>query len=508
MTKLIQIGYNPATAKLYNADDEAKTIVSSMLSYHVDGFEFTNAFKEHRWDGRSTFFDWKSGTFPRGFVDEVEAALQARGYTVQRVCKPLPEPLGPTVPKVDAFGESERYDYQMKTVNELVRRGVMIARIATGGGKSRIAKLATARINRNTLFVTTRKALMYQMMRAYEASGFEVGVMGDGEWDNKYQVNVAMIQTLVARLKEPEPGDNSAAALRQHRIRRQTIAFLETVEFIIGEEAHEAGGNSYYDLLRYCKKAEYRLALTATPFMRDSEESNMRLKAAFGPIGIEVSEETLIKRGILAKPYFKYVDCAAPKGLRKTTPYARAVELGIVENDIRNKAIIREVLMAAQYGLTSMILVARKQHGDTLLKYCKAVNLRAEYIFGDKDQDARDRALSKLAKGEIDVLIGTNILDVGVDVPAVGMVVLAGGGKAEVALRQRIGRGLREKKSGPNVCFIVDFLDAINTTLRKHAYSRQQIVEQTKGFGENILSIGQDFDYERLGFRKPSLVMA
>ncbi|MBH8434009.1 hypothetical protein I8Q59_09430, partial [Acinetobacter baumannii] len=44
-----------------------------------------------------------------------------------------------------------------------------------------------------------------------------------------------------------------------------------------------------------------------------------------------------------------------------------------------------------------------------------------------------------------------DLLDGGVDVPAVGLIILAGGGKAEVALRQRIGRGLRAKKFGPNV---------------------------------------------------------
>jgi superfamily II DNA or RNA helicase len=497
---IIRIGYNPVTAKLYGADDDVKVIVSTLLSFHVDGYEFTDAFKSHRWDGRSNFFNWNAATFPRGFVDDVETALAARGYTVQRICHPLPVPEGPVIPKVDAFGEQPRYDYQMKTVETLLKRGVMIARIATGGGKSRIAKLATARINRPTLFVTTRKPLMYQMKKTYEASGFTVGMMGDGEWEPNPMLNVAMIQTLILRLAEPEDGDNSAAAMRQHRIRTKTIAYLETVEFIIGEEAHEAGGNSYYDVLQYCRKAAYRLALTATPFMRDSEESNMRLKAAFGAIGIEVSEKLLIDRGILARPIFRYVASESPRRLKRSTGYARAVELGIVENLFRNTDIVNIVKQSAVYGLTSMILVMRKQHGEFLLEMLKAAGLRAEYIHGDKNQDAREKALGRLERGEIDALIGTNILDVGVDVPAVGVIILAGGGKAEVQLRQRIGRGLREKKSGPNVCLVVDFNDAMNNHLRGHAYSRRQIVEQTPGFAENVLETDQDFDYTGLGF--------
>lgn len=497
---LVQIGYNPVTAKLYGADDEVRLIVSTALSYHVEGYEFTEAHKSRGWDGRSTMFNWNAGTFPRGFVDEIESILIAHGYAVQRVCKPLPLPEGPIDPVVDTFGNDKRYDYQMETVRQLEQRGVMIARIATGGGKSRITKLATARINRPTLFVTTRKSLMYQMKRSFETSGFEVGVMGDGEWEPNKHLNVAMIQTLVTRLKEPEKGDNSADAMRQHRLRTRTIEYLSTVEFIVGEEAHEASGNSYFEVLRHCRKAEYRLALTATPFMKTAEESNMRLKAAFGSIGIEVSEEKLINRGILAKPYFKFINVPPPKGLRRGTGYARAVDIGITHNTPRNEAIVADVAMAARWGLTSMILVMRRDHGEALLAPLRAKGLRVEYIHGDKDEDQRVRALGKLQSGQLDCLIGTNILDVGVDVPAVGMVVIAGGGKAEVQLRQRIGRGLREKKTGPNVCLIVDFVDETNNHLRKHSYSRREIIEQTPGFCDNIIPFNQDFDYAALGF--------
>lgn len=507
MTKLIQIGFNPVVAKLYGADDRAKVIVSTMLSYMVDGAEFTDAYKNRGWDGRSTFFNYNAATFPRGFVDDVEAKLQIEGYTVQRVCKPLPAPLGSSNPKVDEFPEDPRYDYQLETVNQLLKRGVMIARVATGGGKSRIAKLTYARINRPTLFVTTRTVLMHQMRRSFEEAGFECGVMGDGDWDPNPDLNVAMIQTLMKRLEEPEEHDNSAAAMRQRRIRAKTITFLETVEVVIGEEAHEAGGNSYFAFLNHCRKAEYRLALTATPFMRDSQEANMRLKAAFGPIGIEISEKLLIDRGILARPIFKFIDCDAPKGLRKTTPYARAVELGIVENEIRNKKALYEAVRAVRhYGLNVMILVQRKKHGVILRDALRKLSVRAEYLLGENNTASRDAALQKMRDCELDVLIGTTILDVGVDVPAIGMMILLGGGKAEVAHRQRIGRGLRAKKTGPNVCLVVDFRDSPNKHLIKHAAERRAIVELTPGFAENILADNDDFDYVSLGFGRSHAV--
>lgn len=502
MSRIVQIGYNPVTAKIFRGTDKSKLLTSTVVSYYVDGYEHMQAFQSKSWNGMSSFYDWEKDTFPRGFVEMVEAELRGKGYTVQIVSKDTPPPLGPEKPVVDSFGYIPRYDYQWETVEQLVNRGQMIARVATGGGKSRIAKMAHARIGRPTLFITTRKQLMYQMKRSFEAAGWKCGVLGDSLWEPNDMLNVAMVPTLMSRLTEPEPKDKSLEADRQRRLRKETIEFLGKVEFLIGEEAHESGSDSYFDALKHCRKAAYRLALTATPFMRASAEDNMRLQASFGGIGIEVSEKLLIDRGILARPIFQYVDIEPPRKLRKTTPWQRAVELGIVENEARNADIVRRTVEAAEHGLTTIALVTRKTHGAKLRDQMREAGLRVVFIFGETDQEKRDKALKLLEEGKLDCLIGSTILDVGVDVPAVGQIILAGGGKAEVALRQRIGRGLREKKVGPNVCLVVDYKDRGNKHLQSHALSRQQIVNETPGFKENILPLGRGFDFGALGFTK------
>jgi superfamily II DNA or RNA helicase len=174
--------------------------------------------------------------------------------------------------------------------------------------------------------------------------------------------------------------------------------------------------------------------------------------------------------------------------------------VGIVQNSLRNKHIVVEAIRAQRYGLTTMILVQRQDHGEIINQMLTKAGVRSRYIFGKHEQTERQAALQALKRGEIDVLIGSTILDVGVDVPAVGMVILAGGGKAEVALRQRIGRGLREKKNGlPNVCFIVDFTDDFNNHLKDHAKQRMHIVKTTEGFAENIVT---DFPFAEVGLRK------
>lgn len=567
---MIQIAYNAVNAKIVGASREAKLEVHRLLSYTVMGAEHMPSFRSGSWNGKSSFFSYERDLFPAGFVDLVSRGLRKAGFEVSLVRNPLPEPLGPERPEVDAFGYSPRYDYQPETIDRLVRHGQIIAQVATGGGKSRICRMAYKRIGRPTLFLTTRGVLMHQMKNAVEDMGEEVAVLGDGEWGIPYTKGdgsegrritkfcVGMVQTLSQRL-ETKTVEGELEALKQRRmgqlskiveevkaeckkrkvpphkvsdeitkaaqlfesrlpspkhdrllieqkverhnkLRDGTRKILERFELVIAEEAHELSGDGFFNVMAACRNANYRLALTATPFMKDDAEANMRLLASCGPVAIRITEKMLIERGILAKPYFKVLKLseeAKPKALGKSTPWQRAYTVGIVNNEDRNRRLCAEVLRARRYGLNALMLVQHKAHGHVLVDMLRGAGARVEFIDGDSSQEERQTQLNALGAGRLDVLVGSTILDVGVDVPALGMVVLAGGGKAEVAMRQRIGRGLREKKNGmPNVAFIVDVYDEHNNHLRGHSAERQEIIKSTPGFAENIVA---DFDYRGLG---------
>lgn len=523
---ILTIAHNAVNAKVSvnggDAPRDIKLLVQEVLSYRVEGAEFSSAFQSHQWDGRSSFFEFAKGIFPAGFVSLVSAKLRKAGHDVRLARRPFPAPLGPKVPKVDSFPDDPRYDYQMQVVDVLERHGQIIAQVATGGGKSRIAKLAYSRIARPTLFLTTRGILMHQMADAMRelVGANRVGVIGDGSWRAVNGFNVGMIQTFAAKLRAPDPSAGPDAWREHEEISAQVRNLLSKFEFVILEEAHEVSSDSFYEIMRHCVNAHYRLSLTATPFMKDSQEANMRLMACSGPVGIIVSEKMLIERGILAKPYFKFVRLedpfpegdldvkdarGKPAGTRrvkllKSTPWPKCYELGVSGGVKRNAMVVYEAKRAVEYGLSVITLVQHKKHGARLQQLMTAAGLRATFIYGENNQAERKAAIAALKDGRIDVLIGSTILDVGVDVPAVGMIIIASAGKAEVAMRQRIGRGLREKKNGmPNVAFIVDFDDWQNNHLKDHARQRRFIIEDTPGFAENIV---RDFDYAGHGFTR------
>lgn len=528
MGSVIRIARNARIAQLVDADAEVKGILQSLLSYRVAGADYSAACRNGDWDGTSTFFDWGPARFPAGFTKPVADELKKRGYHPQIVQKPLPAPRGPERPLIDEFGYTDAYSYQPKAVDVLIKEGQGILQVATGGGKSRICNIAVSRIRRPTLFITTRGVLMYQMKAAFERSmafqlangdrfwkGREVGVIGDGVWSPRGCVTVGMVQTLAARLREPDRSKSKADQLKQAKMREQTLKYLAMVEFVVLEEAHEVGGDSYYAIMDACKNARYRMALTATPFMRDDQESNMRLLSCTGPVLIRVTEKMLIERGVLAKPYFRYhtvgyqpdrdgIELMKEKAITSTrlgrsTQWQRAYKLGVIYNQPRNNLIVQEAVRAASLRLPVMILVLQKSHGKLLEERLKSCGLKAKFVFGESNRETRQSALNDLRDGKIQVLIGSTIMDVGVDVPAVGCVILAGGGKAEVALRQRIGRGLRAKKGVPNVALIIDFIDSANNHLKRHSMERLAIVQNTPGFGENITYGPNDFDFKALG---------
>lgn len=522
---IVEIAHNAVTAKIMgDVSKDVKIEVQKALSYYVDGFSaptisrsgkrlFSSAAQSisratnhsskrfhspsgSSWDGRSSFFRYRDSTFPRGFISLVAKHLSRQGYAVRIKRQRLPEPLGELRAKVDDFAEDRRYEFQHETVNRLLQDGQMIAQIATGGGKSRTARLCVAAIKRKTLFLTTRQLLLTQMARSFKRFKIDpkVGIISGGIWQPSPFVTCAMVQSLLSALKDPV----TAASATQ---------LLKTFEFVILEEAHESSGNSYFEIMNLCSNAHYRLALTATPFMRDSEEANMRLMAVSGSVGIEVTEKQLIDSGVIAQPIIKYVriNNAIETKIKRSMNYQRAYELGIMRNERRNKLIIAEALRARAFSLSVMCLVLRQDHGLILQALAEKAGLRSAFIFGDSSPVERANAMKRLESGDLHLLIGSTIMDVGIDLPAIGMVILAGGGKAEVALRQRIGRGLRSKRPElgiPNLALIVDFFDESNNHLLSHSKSRHSICTSTEGFV--VLPINDDFDLYQLGYRPRS----
>lgn len=110
--------------------------------------------------------------------------------------------------------------------------------------------------------------------------------------------------------------------------------------------------------------------------------------------------------------------------------------------------IYREVLARIERQERSLILTLTKKMAEDLTDYLSGLNLRVKYIHSEIDTFERVEILKSLRSGEIDILIGINLLREGIDLPEVSFIALLDADKigflrSTTSLIQIIGRAAR-----------------------------------------------------------------
>jgi ATP-dependent DNA helicase RecG len=116
--------------------------------------------------------------------------------------------------------------------------------------------------------------------------------------------------------------------------------------------------------------------------------------------------------------------------------------------------------------------------------------LKLAPLHGRQSAELKDETMSAFAKGEIDVLVATTVIEVGVDVPNASMMVIMDADRFGVSqlhqLRGRVGRG-----STPGLCLLVSSADeespamarlnAVSGTLDGFELSRIDLDQRREG---------------------------
>ncbi|MDX5370571.1 MAG: DEAD/DEAH box helicase [Alphaproteobacteria bacterium] len=519
----IIIAISNVAAKLVNADQTAVSIVSDCLSYDVESAKYTAGFKMGTWNGKKTFLKYPDLVFEAGFVPMVKQALTDAGIPVSVHDKRVPVEI-----RADeiALNGIELRDYQIRAIEILEREKRGVLQVATGGGKTEIAIAATRRFGLKTLFLTHKLDLVRQTRKRYhDRLGTHAGQISEGEW-MPAEITVATVQTIMAhwtkiwtvrgskldgaKLEHVETTARGMTESDARRYAKKTLkmvsidhiemkedmtekvrTFLHSIEFLIVDEAHRASGNSFFKIVQECKNAYYRCGLTATPLMKGNREDDLKLIAQTGDVIYRITNNDLIQLGILAQPRFRFVQVdkfPTPGGVYPgKLDYHPIYRIGIVENEERNKLVVRETRSLVMEGRQTVVLVKEIKHGNILYEMMRKNGLKVEWVAGKDNADKRDAALNRLRTGEINVLIASTILDEGLDCDAISGIVLAGGGKSKIALFQRVGRSVRKKKGDTlakigNTARIVDFIDTGDIRLYRHSGERFRSVHTEPGW--------------------------
>jgi superfamily II DNA or RNA helicase len=320
-------------------------------------------------------------------------------------------------------------DYQTQLIEKIrasyaagKRAPLMV--LPTGGGKTLVFADIVARARRKqrrTLIIVHRRELLRQACEKLALAGVPHGIIAAGFDPSPDElVQVCSIQTVVRRL---------------HTLRR--------FDFIVIDEAHHARAETYRALIAAQPQAKI-LGVTATPARLDGQGLGIAHGGPFDDLALGPTTAELIADG-----YLSPARCFGPanrpdlSGVRvRAGDYVPEDAAGVLNTPRITGNAIDEYRQRAD-NQPAIAFCCSIAHAEAVAAAFRAAGYRAAHVSGTTPRDERDRLIAGLGAGAIEVLCSCDLISEGLDVPAVGAVILLRPTKSLVLHRQQIGRGMR-----------------------------------------------------------------
>lgn len=364
---------------------------------------------------------------------------------------------------------------QADALREMLKQPVGTLRMATGVGKTLVGQEIIRRYGVRSIFLVPSKPILNQTIRRFISAfgSTNVGKYGEGRKKHRH-VTVATYQSVF----HSDPGE------------------FDEYDLVIADECHHVPADTYYEVVENrLRNAVYRYGLTADE--ERSDGGTILVEAATGPVVFSYEAPQAIAEGYLAQPTFiiyeihqtegTYIKWITDKdenrindGILQSEAYTGedsfpAYKNWILGNDLLNRKVadLATAFQEDEKGMSVLILIDEKEHGDKLMMYLQPHG--AELVTGDTKNN--EEILARFNARELKILIATSTLGEGADtVPVDVLINLMGGTKT----KQANGRALRNDPGEDGVprkpkCLIIDFDVPICPALHRHAEMREQI---------------------------------
>ena len=324
-----------------------------------------------------------------------------------------------------------------KTREEGFDKGLVVA--ATGIGKTYLAAFDSREYKR-ILFVAHREEILKQAEKSFKnvrpmsERGFFIGTQKDTTKD----IIFASVQSL---------GKNDSLKLFQP----------DYFDYIIVDEFHHAVAQNYQNIINYFQP-RFLLGLTATPERLDSKDV---LAICDYNLVYEAPLKKAINQGWLVP--FRYYAIFDETVNYETIDYRN----GKYQTTQLEEALSihkRADLIFSHYkkyrSTRAMGFCMSKHHAEFMADYFVKHGVSACAVYsGDEGvhNTAREKALSKLVKGEINVIFSVDMFNEGLDIASLDMVMMLRPTESPTIFLQQLGRGLRLYKD-KHYLNVLDFI--------------------------------------------------
>jgi superfamily II DNA or RNA helicase len=472
-------------------DRDLRDELRHALSYIVPNYKYMPKYKQSQfsdkpWDGTMTVaVPSKNGLqAPTGLYSYVRELFQNHGIKFQVVDE---RPAAVVTPGYTHHVTCR--DYQRSSIDEGLKRQRGILKIATGGGKTEtvIAMMIEASVYPAIFYVTSCDLLeqAYDRFRkrvTYNGEKPNIGRIGGGHCDIQ-PITIATVQSCqqaltghYTKFDDCDSKDNMTLSEQQ---KAAICDLVHQAQFVYVDECQHVAAETIQDILNASHKARFRIGGSASPWRDDGLD--ILIEAAFGRRFCDISASFLIERGYLLRPkiVFNHFD----QKLGATGTFAAHYNKYVVENDPRNLWIAERAKYHMDLGRPTIILVKWVPHAERLKELIPGSEILTASGDSKKSPKKRKAVLDLMRARTLRCIIGTSLLDEGVDVPAATAGIFAGGGKSSTRELQRVGRFIRKDEDDPtkDFAYVEEFYDHTKW-LTNHAKLRRKILETEPAF--------------------------
>lgn len=310
---------------------------------------------------------------------------------------------------------------------------------ATGTGKTYLSAFAVKKANpKQLLFLAHREQILKQACKTFAKiiPDIQYGILSANHKDFHKPYLFATINML-----------NKEENLTQ---------FTPThFDYIIIDETHRAGTNSYLKILNYCQP-QFLLGMTATPERTDGFDIYQLFDHN---IAYEIRLNQAMQENLLCP--FHYF------GITDITVDDQEINDNSIFNDLTTDARVTHIINQSQYygfsgeRLRGLIFCSHIEEAQILSQKFNERGFHTIALSGKDSQETRTNAIHKLEQKErstgLDYIFTVDIMNEGIDIPAINQIIMLRPTKSAIIFVQQLGRGLR-KYPQKDYVVILDFI--------------------------------------------------
>lgn len=309
---------------------------------------------------------------------------------------------------------------------------------ATGTGKTFLSAFDVKRFKpKRLLFVVHRRNIAEAALRSF-----------------KYLIPNVSMGIFSGNTKETDSDFIFSTVQTIHKKEYREMFEREAFDYIIIDEVHRAGAQSYQDIVDYFKP-KFLLGMSATPERSDDFDIYEMFDHN---IAYEIRLIQAMEYNLLCPFHYYGITDMTIDGIEIDDKS----EFNILTSELRVDYIIEKI---NEYGYSGdhihgLIFCSRKDECEKLSQLFNLRGYKTIALTGDSSEDMRQKAIDSLESNDensLDYIFTVDIFNEGIDIPKVNQVVMLRPTESAIVFVQQLGRGLRKNDSKEYVV-IIDFI--------------------------------------------------